>query len=405
MGWLWAPDYTWGPAWVFWRHAEADGAIGWAPLPVGAVFVDGAFMYRGARVGVDFDFGLGEGVFVFVGYDHFHEGFFRMRGREYAWHIHGDRFHDYYRRSVLRNEFRRDEHGRFVNEGIGHGRMEQATHGRVERAGFEERRPVGDRASLAHQPAKTGRKPPAPGPELLAIPQNPARCTGHQRRRRRLRPQRKSNLRKSSTPIEKETMRKTYQAIGIAAVFLELALTTGCVDPNGQANNTGTGAIAGGVFGAVVGGLAGGRHAGRDALIGGLAGVVAGGLVGHMIDRDQQQRLQAQSPQTLQTIQHNDAVYQQQQQVARRVAQAPTPSDKHRQRRHSRSSRPRRYYPAERGRHQGLAAAGVKKDAITQELEDIGSRRFSPQDIAAVQQANPPVDPGDVIAYMKNNPS
>jgi hypothetical protein len=161
MGWLWAPDYTWGPAWVFWRHAEVDGAIGWAPLPMGAVFVDGAFMFRGARVGVDFDFGLGEGVFVFVGYDHFHEGFFRMRGREYAWHIHGDRFHDYYRGSVLRNEFHRDEHGRFVNEGIGHARMEQVTHGRVERAGFEERRPVGDRASLAHQQAKVGENPSA----------------------------------------------------------------------------------------------------------------------------------------------------------------------------------------------------------------------------------------------------
>jgi hypothetical protein len=150
MGWLWAPDYEWGPAWVFWRHAEADGAIGWAPLPVGAVFVGGGFMYRGARVGIDFDFGLGEGMFVFVGYDHFHEGFFRMRGREWAWHIHGDRFHAFYGRSVLRNEFRRDEHGRFVNGGIGHERMERATHGRVEQAHFEERRPVGDRAALAH---------------------------------------------------------------------------------------------------------------------------------------------------------------------------------------------------------------------------------------------------------------
>ena len=149
-GWLWAPDYEWGPAWVFWRHGEADAAIGWAPLPVGAVFVGGGFMYRGARVGIDFDFGLGEGVFVFVGYDHFHEGFFRMRGREWAWHIHGDRFHAFYGRSVLRNEFRRDEHGRFVNGGIGHERMERATHGRVEQAHFQERRPVGDRAALAH---------------------------------------------------------------------------------------------------------------------------------------------------------------------------------------------------------------------------------------------------------------
>jgi hypothetical protein len=178
LGWLWAPDYTWGPAWVFWRHAEADGAIGWAPLPVGAVFVEGGFMYRGARVGVDFDFGLGEGVFVFVGYDHFHEGFFRLRGREYAWHIHGDRFHDFYRRSVLRNEFRRDEHGRFINGGIGRDRMERATHGRVEHAAFQERHPVGDRASLAHPSEKAGEKASgktaSAGPSKVFRPPAPA---------------------------------------------------------------------------------------------------------------------------------------------------------------------------------------------------------------------------------------
>jgi hypothetical protein len=32
--------------------------------------------------------------------------------------------------------------------------MEQVTHGRVERAAFQERHPVGDRATLTHQPAK-----------------------------------------------------------------------------------------------------------------------------------------------------------------------------------------------------------------------------------------------------------
>ena len=53
--------------------------------------------------------------------------------------------------------------------------------------------------------------------------------------------------------------------------------------------------------------------------MGGLAGALVGGLIGHMIDRDQQQRLQQQSPQTLQTIQHNDAVYQQQQQAAQAI--------------------------------------------------------------------------------------
>lgn len=30
-GWVWAPGYIWGPAWVTWMHR--DGYIGWAPLP------------------------------------------------------------------------------------------------------------------------------------------------------------------------------------------------------------------------------------------------------------------------------------------------------------------------------------------------------------------------------------
>ena len=148
-GWLWAPDYVWGPAWVFWRHAEVDGCIGWAPLPVGAVFLDGVFMFNGVRVGLDFDFGLGESCFTFVDYDHFHEGFFRMRGHEWGYHIGHERLHEFYGRSILRNEFRHDEHGRFVNNGIGRDRIEHLTH--VTHSNFEERHPVGDRNLLAKQ--------------------------------------------------------------------------------------------------------------------------------------------------------------------------------------------------------------------------------------------------------------
>lgn len=106
-GWLWAPDFTWGPAWVFWRHAEVDASIGWAPLRVGAVFVDGVFMFNGAAVAADFDFGLGEGFFVFAGFDHFHDSFFRMRGHEYAFHVPRERAGEFYRRSVVRNDFRK----------------------------------------------------------------------------------------------------------------------------------------------------------------------------------------------------------------------------------------------------------------------------------------------------------
>jgi uncharacterized protein DUF6600 len=140
QGWLWAPDYTWGPAWVFWRHAEADASIGWAALPPGAVFVDGAFMFNGVAVRVDFDFGLGEDRFVFVAYDHFNEPFFRLRNREYAYHIDRERLHGFYGRSVIRNEFRKDEHGRFVNEGIGRDRVARLT--KVENKNFEERHPA-----------------------------------------------------------------------------------------------------------------------------------------------------------------------------------------------------------------------------------------------------------------------
>ena len=148
-GWLWAPDYTWGPAWVFWRQDEADGAIGWAPLPVGAVFVNGVFMFNGVAVAADFDFGLGDACFTFVDYNHFHEGFFRMRGHELAYHIDRQRLHSFYGRSVLRNDFRRDDRGFFVNNGIGRDRITRLTH--VEHANFEERNPVGDRSRLAAQ--------------------------------------------------------------------------------------------------------------------------------------------------------------------------------------------------------------------------------------------------------------
>ena len=148
FGWLWVPGYTWGPSWVFWRQAESDGYIGWAPLPPGAVFVDGGWFYHGAHYGVDFDFGLGAGFFVFVGNDHFHDGFFRMRGREYPYHVSRDRARGFYGRSVLRNDFRRDEHGRLVNDGIGRDRVERLTNHRETVSHFEERNPVGDRNAV-----------------------------------------------------------------------------------------------------------------------------------------------------------------------------------------------------------------------------------------------------------------
>jgi len=156
-GWLWVPGYTWGPSWVFWRQAEADGCIGWAPLPPGAVFVDGGWMFHGVRVGVDFDFGLGADFFVFVGNDHFHDGFFRMRGHEYGFNVPRERVRAFYGRTVLRDDFRRDEYGRLVNDGIGRDRVERLTNHREVVTHFEERNPVGDRNKLNEQRAEEAR--------------------------------------------------------------------------------------------------------------------------------------------------------------------------------------------------------------------------------------------------------
>jgi len=74
---------------------------------------------------------------------------------------------------------------------------------------------------------------------------------------------------------------------------------TGCVNPDGSPDNTGTGALMGGAIGAITGAAIGGnRHGGSDALFGAAAGAIAGGLIGHSADQQEQARLQAQAPQT-----------------------------------------------------------------------------------------------------------
>jgi hypothetical protein len=116
-GWLWAPDYTWGPGWVCWRHAE--GYCGWAPLPPGAFFDGVGWFFNGHRVavGVDFGFGLGEGYFTFVGYDHFREHFYGYRGRDYSrFVVPREQLHEIYRTSRIENHYRM-ENGRFFNDG------------------------------------------------------------------------------------------------------------------------------------------------------------------------------------------------------------------------------------------------------------------------------------------------
>src|SRR5665213_1258982 len=80
-------------------------------------------------------------------------------------------------------------------------------------------------------------------------------------------------------------------------------LLSGCVNPDGSPNNTGSGALIGGAFGALTGAAIGGRgHGGPDALIGAAAGALAGGLIGNSADREQEARLKAEAPQTYERV-------------------------------------------------------------------------------------------------------
>ena len=80
-----------------------------------------------------------------------------------------------------------------------------------------------------------------------------------------------------------------------ASATLAVVLT-GCVNPNGTQNNTGSGALIGAGTGALIGGANG--RGGEGALVGAAIGLLAGGLIGNSIDQDQQTRLRQQAPQT-----------------------------------------------------------------------------------------------------------
>ena len=120
-GWVWVPGYDYAPSWVVWRHDDAGGFVGWAPLPPGAVFVNGGWAFNGVHVGVDFGFGLSVNFFTFVGYDHFGDNDYRR------WVVPHDRVVFAFNRSVIVNHYSFD-HGRFVNVGMPRDRMEVFTH-------------------------------------------------------------------------------------------------------------------------------------------------------------------------------------------------------------------------------------------------------------------------------------
>jgi hypothetical protein len=59
VGWVWVPDYEWGPAWVSWR--SNDDYIGWAPLPPEATWD----YDTGFSTWVDSSYDIGPGYYNF----------------------------------------------------------------------------------------------------------------------------------------------------------------------------------------------------------------------------------------------------------------------------------------------------------------------------------------------------
>ena len=125
-GWCWYPDTVWAPSWVTWRSGGAY--CGWAPLPPFAVYRPGAgFFYRGVSVGVNFDFGLDAGLFVFLGSDHFCDR------RPHDFMIGRDRHLEVFRQTSPINRFEIHDHDRFmVNHGFGPEHIATAMHHPIE---------------------------------------------------------------------------------------------------------------------------------------------------------------------------------------------------------------------------------------------------------------------------------
>jgi outer membrane lipoprotein SlyB len=184
-------------------------------------------------------------------------------------------------------------------------------------------------------------------------------------------------------------MKAKYRVMGVAAVCWGLVFLTGCVGPDGHVDKTATGALAGAAFGAFLGAAGGGKYAGERALIGAAIGAGTGALIGHMITEDERARLREESPQTLQTIDQNDEITQQeaaagqQPEPGQSAASAPEPT------------------PLKESDIEALTKAGVKPDAIINAIKESQAPPYAAADIQAAQQANPPVDPS-VIAYMEN---
>jgi len=195
--WVWVPAYEYAPAWVLWRHAE--GHMGWAPVPPGALFVAGGWEFHGRRVAVDFDFGLAPTLFVFVGSEHFLERDF------HRYELHGEEWHHVFARSEF-NHFVHDEHGHgFRVEGFEREHMEHLVGHKVEPVRHEEVRihaleTLHKNAAPGAHPHAESLSPVAATPKVTPVPQ--AEVHQHDVQSKKTAPQPPADATPKVTPVQ-----------------------------------------------------------------------------------------------------------------------------------------------------------------------------------------------------------
>jgi outer membrane lipoprotein SlyB len=200
-------------------------------------------------------------------------------------------------------------------------------------------------------------------------------------------------------------MRAAKRNVVVGLLSATLLAPTACT--------TGTGALTGAGIGGVAGGLIAHNNPVAGAVVGAAAGAVIGGIIGH-INEEQREKLQQQSPQTWETIQHNDEVAAKNSNntsnsnntgntgaTASNASSTDTPNTPNTPNTSNNPAASDKPTPLTVDDVKAMASSGIKEDVICDEITQ-SQAVYSQQDLDTAQQVTPPIDP-KVIECMKQH--